>query len=141
MSQRRGGWRTRSGFVATSELCSGPLWGNVRGFSIHARFLDWIRQACDAEPKLANVILAEFFATAEETQDAWRRVVARGAELGSRRRSSPRRWPTTTASAVRVPVNLIQGLRDLFGAHTYIRVDSEGSFHTRWGDDQPETTT
>ena len=33
----------------------------------------------------------------------------------------------------RGPANLIQGLRDYFGAHTYRRIDGDGSFHTRWG--------
>lgn len=28
--------------------------------------------------------------------------------------------------------NLIQGLRDFFGAHTYERLDREGIFHTQW---------
>jgi 6-phosphogluconate dehydrogenase len=32
----------------------------------------------------------------------------------------------------RLPANLIQGLRDYFGAHTYHRLDREGVFHTRW---------
>ncbi len=32
----------------------------------------------------------------------------------------------------RLPANLIQGLRDYFGAHTYERIDSEGVFHTNW---------
>jgi 6-phosphogluconate dehydrogenase len=32
----------------------------------------------------------------------------------------------------RLPANMIQGLRDYFGAHTYERVDKEGSFHTQW---------
>ncbi len=32
----------------------------------------------------------------------------------------------------RLPANLIQGQRDLFGAHTYERLDIEGSFHTEW---------
>jgi 6-phosphogluconate dehydrogenase len=31
-----------------------------------------------------------------------------------------------------MPVNLIQAQRDYFGAHTYQRVDAEGSFHTQW---------
>jgi 6-phosphogluconate dehydrogenase len=30
----------------------------------------------------------------------------------------------------RLPAALIQGQRDFFGAHTYHRVDKEGSFHT-----------
>ncbi len=28
--------------------------------------------------------------------------------------------------------NLIQAQRDFFGAHTYERIDKEGSFHTDW---------
>jgi 6-phosphogluconate dehydrogenase len=30
----------------------------------------------------------------------------------------------------RLPANLIQAQRDFFGAHTYQRVDKEGTFHT-----------
>lgn len=30
------------------------------------------------------------------------------------------------------PMNLIQGLRDLFGAHTFERTDQEGTFHHIW---------
>lgn len=32
----------------------------------------------------------------------------------------------------RLPANLIQGLRDYFGAHTYERLDEPGTFHTEW---------
>lgn len=32
----------------------------------------------------------------------------------------------------RMPTNLIQAQRDFFGAHTYQRIDKEGSFHTDW---------
>lgn len=35
-------------------------------------------------------------------------------------------------SSGRLPSNLIQAQRDYFGAHTYERVDKEGSFHTNW---------
>ncbi|MDH6254143.1 6-phosphogluconate dehydrogenase [Chryseobacterium sp. H1D6B] len=31
-----------------------------------------------------------------------------------------------------LPVNLIQAQRDYFGAHTYQRIDREGTFHTSW---------
>jgi 6-phosphogluconate dehydrogenase len=30
----------------------------------------------------------------------------------------------------RLPANLIQAQRDFFGAHTYQRIDKEGTFHT-----------
>jgi 6-phosphogluconate dehydrogenase len=31
-----------------------------------------------------------------------------------------------------LPADFIQGLRDYFGAHTYLRRDMEGVFHTEW---------
>lgn len=34
----------------------------------------------------------------------------------------------------RLPANVIQGLRDYFGAHTYERIDKPGTFHTDWED-------
>jgi 6-phosphogluconate dehydrogenase len=40
--------------------------------------------------------------------------------------------------AERLPAALIQGLRDLFGAHTYRRVDREGTFHLDWSGDRIE---
>lgn len=33
-----------------------------------------------------------------------------------------------------LPTTLIQGMRDTFGAHTYLRTDREGIFHTQWQD-------
>jgi 6-phosphogluconate dehydrogenase len=110
------------------------------GCIIRARFLDRIREAYDDEPTLANLMLAEFFAGAlADAQDPWRRVVARAAELGI---------PTPAFSSSLAyydgyrrtvgPASLIQGLRDLFGAHTYRRVDREGAFHIGWGSDGRE---
>jgi 6-phosphogluconate dehydrogenase len=125
------GWNIDLGSMAT-------IWRG--GCIIRARFLDRIREAYDHEPKLANLMLADFFAQAlEEAQDPWRRVVARAAELGI---------PTPAFSSslayydgyrrARGPASLIQGLRDLFGAHTYKRVDREGTFHVMWGEDERE---
>lgn len=37
-------------------------------------------------------------------------------------------------TAERLPANMIQAQRDYFGAHTYQRLDKEGSFHTEWQD-------
>ena len=31
-----------------------------------------------------------------------------------------------------LPANMTQAQRDFFGAHTYRRIDKEGSFHTIW---------
>jgi 6-phosphogluconate dehydrogenase len=40
--------------------------------------------------------------------------------------------------AERLPAALIQAQRDFFGAHTYHRVDKEGTFHTEWSADRSE---
>ena len=125
------GWHLDLGAMAT-------IWRG--GCIIRARFLDRIREAYDAEPDLANLMLAEFFAQAlESAQDPWRRVVARAAEIGI---------PTPAFSSslayydgyrrARGPASLIQGLRDLFGAHTYQRIDREGTFHVNWSGDGSE---
>jgi 6-phosphogluconate dehydrogenase len=127
------GWNIDLGAMAT-------IWRG--GCIIRARFLDRIREAYDGEPKLANLMLADFFAGAlEEAQDPWRRVVARAVELGI---------PTPAFSSSLAyydgyrratgPASLIQGLRDLFGAHTYHRVDRSGAFHIMWGTDHREVS-
>jgi 6-phosphogluconate dehydrogenase len=125
------GWTIDLGAMAT-------IWRG--GCIIRARFLDRIREAYEQEPGLRNLMLADFFADAlAEAQDPWRRVVARAAELGI---------PTPAFSSslayydgyrrARGPASVIQGLRDLFGAHTYHRIDREGSFHTLWSGDLSE---
>ena len=40
--------------------------------------------------------------------------------------------------AERSTAAIIQGQRDLFGAHTYGRVDRPGKFHTLWSTDRTE---
>ena len=111
------------------------------GCIIRARFLDRIREAYDNEPELANLMVADFFADAlAEAQDPWRRVVgARGRDRDPDAgvllvAGLLRRLPARTG-----PGGLIQGLRDLFGAHTYKRVDRDGTFHTAWSGDGKES--
>jgi 6-phosphogluconate dehydrogenase len=110
------------------------------GCIIRARFLGRIKEAYQEHPDLPNLLLAPYFRDAVAgAQDAWRRVVARAVELGV---------PVPAFSSAlayydgyrreRSPANLIQGLRDYFGAHTYGRIDRPGAFHTRWGQDGTE---
>ena len=40
----------------------------------------------------------------------------------------------------RLPAALIQGLRDFFGAHTYRRIDRDGTWHTQWSSDLTEVS-
>jgi 6-phosphogluconate dehydrogenase len=110
------------------------------GCIIRARFLDRIRVAYEQDPSLRNLLLADYFRDAvAAAQPAWRRVVGTAVELGV---------PTPAfASSLayydglrreRGPANLLQGLRDFFGAHTYHRTDRLGTFHTRWAQDGEE---
>ena len=104
------------------------------GCIIRARFLDDIRRAFADEPDLPNLLLAPFFRDAlAQRHGALRRVVQTAAAMGI---------PTPAMSAslayydsyrsARLPANLIQAQRDYFGAHTYKRIDMEGTFHTEW---------
>lgn len=39
----------------------------------------------------------------------------------------------------KLPLNLTQAQRDFFGAHTYQRIDKEGTYHTNWSGDRKES--
>ncbi|OMH36780.1 NADP-dependent phosphogluconate dehydrogenase [Tersicoccus sp. Bi-70] len=110
------------------------------GCIIRAELLDDIMKAYAPGNEPENLLFAPAFAKAiGEAVPAWRRVVATAAQLGI---------PTPVFSSTlayydglrrdRLPAALTQGLRDLFGAHTYNRVDGEGTFHTLWGEDKSE---
>lgn len=120
------GWGLKPGEIAM-------IWRG--GCIIRARFLNRIKEAYDARPDLPNLLLAPYFREIiERTQERWRRVVAAAVECGV---------PAPAFSAAlayydgyrreRLPANLIQAQRDLFGAHTYERTDREGVFHSHWG--------
>jgi 6-phosphogluconate dehydrogenase len=123
------GWDVDLGAMAT-------IWRG--GCIIRARFLDRIREAYDRDPRLPSLLLAETFTEAvASAQDAWRTVVSGAAEHGV---PAP---GFATALAYydglrreRLPAALTQGQRDYFGAHTYRRIDRDGSFHTLWGEDR-----
>jgi len=127
----RYGWGLDYGTIAT-------IWRG--GCIIRARFLDRIKDAYRERPDLPSLLLAPYFRDAVAgAQDAWRRVVRTAVDLGV---------PAPAFSSAlayydgyrreRTPANLVQGLRDYFGAHTYRRLDREGSFHTRWAQDGAE---
>jgi 6-phosphogluconate dehydrogenase len=110
------------------------------GCIIRARLLHRIREAYAHNPELSSLLLEDFFRTAVgKAEPSWRRVVSLAVESGI---------PVPAfASALayfdglrraRGTANLLQGLRDYFGAHTYRRLDRQGKFHTRWGQDGAE---
>ncbi|HST67245.1 MAG TPA: NADP-dependent phosphogluconate dehydrogenase [Mycobacteriales bacterium] len=125
------GWDIDRGAMAT-------IWRG--GCIIRARFLNRIKEAYDRDPHLPSLLLDDYFkAAVADGQESWRRVVATAVRTGI---------PTPGFSsalayydglrAERLPAALIQGLRDLFGAHTYRRVDREGIWHTQWSSDKSE---
>ncbi|MBB5789088.1 NADP-dependent phosphogluconate dehydrogenase [Jiangella mangrovi] len=110
------------------------------GCIIRAAFLDRITAAYAKDAALPSLLADEQFAAEiGAAQDAWRAVVSTAARLGI-----PVPGFSTALAyydalrAPRLPAALTQGQRDFFGAHTYRRVDREGSFHTLWSEDRSE---
>lgn len=104
------------------------------GCIIRAQFLDTIKEAFDADPNLENLLLNEYFTKAiQASQAAWRKVVSISALAGIPvpAFSSALAYYDSYRSA-RLPANLLQAQRDYFGAHTYKRVDMDGTFHSDW---------
>jgi 6-phosphogluconate dehydrogenase len=118
-------WNLKLGDIAL-------LWRG--GCIIRAQFLERIKEAYTRNPSLANLLLDPYFKeVVEKAQDSWRRVVSLAVQYGV---------PVPCFSSAlfyydsyrrdKLPANLIQAQRDYFGAHTYERVDREGTFHTDW---------
>ncbi|MFW5857451.1 MAG: NADP-dependent phosphogluconate dehydrogenase [Planctomycetota bacterium] len=103
------------------------------GCIIRAVFLDRIRDAFKKKG-VKNLLMAPYFRSAlRKAQGGWRRVAATAIKLGV---------PTPAFQSAlayydgyrtaRLPANLLQAQRDYFGAHTFQRVDREGTFHHQW---------
>lgn len=129
------GWNLNFGGIAL-------MWRG--GCIIRSRFLGDIKKAFDTDPKLTNLLLDQFFATAiENAQQAWRNVIATAVKAGI---------PVPAMSSAlaffdayrseRLPANLIQAQRDYFGAHTYERTDKPRGefFHTNWTGESGSTS-
>jgi len=119
------GWDLKYGDIAM-------LWRG--GCIIRAAFLEHIKGAYDRNAQLTNLLLDPYFREAVgSNQQSWRQVVSTAVRTGI---------PTPAFNAAisyydgyrsaRLPHNLLQAQRDYFGAHTYERIDEDGSFHTDW---------
>ncbi|MFN7250722.1 MAG: NADP-dependent phosphogluconate dehydrogenase [Anaerobacillus sp.] len=104
------------------------------GCIIRAGFLQNIKEAFDKDPKLTNLLLDSYFQEIVVSyQDALRDVISIAVQHGipvpsfSAALSYYDSYRTAT-----LPANLLQAQRDYFGAHTYQRIDKEGTFHTNW---------
>jgi 6-phosphogluconate dehydrogenase len=124
-------WNLNPGLIAT-------IWRG--GCIIRAAFLDRIREGYEAHPDAPSLLLQSYFKDAvTKAEAAWRDVVVLAVQNGVP-------VPAFASSLAyydglrraRGPANLLQGLRDYFGAHTYRRTDKEGSFHIRWSQDGTE---
>ena len=104
------------------------------GCIIRADLLDEIMAAYDRNNTLENLLFDQYFQEqVVKRQGAMRYLVTTAVRLGI---------PVYAISSAlgyfdafrtdRLPANLTQAQRDYFGAHTYRRVDKEGSFHTEW---------
>ena len=111
------------------------------GCIIRAELLEDIMAAYkDKETAPRNLLFAPAFRDViAEYLPSWRRVVVEATNRGipapvfasSLSYYDGLRRPRSNAA-------LTQGLRDYFGAHTYLRTDSEGAFHTLWSSDRSE---
>jgi 6-phosphogluconate dehydrogenase len=102
------------------------------GCIIRASLLGDIMTAYQRNPALVNLLLDDSFRAAVESRQAALRLVvqtaigmgipvlALGASLAY----------FDAYRSERLPANLTQAQRDYFGAHTYRRVDRDGTFHT-----------
>lgn len=102
------------------------------GCIIRSKLLETIRQAFSSDPKLENLIHDKAFAHILNTRSA----ALRKAVVAFNESGTPAACFSSALSyfdafrTERLPANLIQAQRDFFGAHTYQRIDKEGTFHT-----------
>ena len=106
------------------------------GCIIRSKSLEDIRAAFERKPETSPISCST--PKSRWTRSWTRAVVSR--QLVSQMVRARIPCPSFSASVAyldsfasgRLPANLIQGQRDLFGAHTYERLDKPGSFHTKW---------
>ena len=110
----------------------GQIWKG--GCIIRARLLQRIQNAYTANAELANLLVDPWFAEQVNRRLSGLRQVVAGAALAGIPvpcLSSSLDYIDSYRSS-RLPQNLVQAMRDCFGAHTYERLDQPGSFHTEW---------
>jgi 6-phosphogluconate dehydrogenase len=104
------------------------------GCIIRAALLEDIRSAHKSNPSLENLLFDGHLGQAVVAREAeLRAVVCTGVALGLPMPGLM--MALSYFDAFRsswLPANLIMAQRDYFGAHTYERIDKEGTFHTKW---------
>nr|WP_284548424.1 NADP-dependent phosphogluconate dehydrogenase [Aestuariimicrobium sp. T2.26MG-19.2B] len=109
------------------------------GCIIRAKLLDRISNEYAANQLVTLLEAPSIKAGLADAQDSWRRVIAEAVHAGVPVPGfSAALAHYDQARAPRLNAALTQGLRDNFGAHTYKRIDDDGSFHTLWSGDRSE---
>ncbi|MGH9470622.1 MAG: NADP-dependent phosphogluconate dehydrogenase [Terriglobia bacterium] len=104
------------------------------GCIIRSKMLDPIKAAFARDPALKNLLLGSHFSRIANEQAGSLREVAKlaaGLGVGAPAFGSALAY-LDGYRRERLPANLLQALRDCFGAHTYRRIDRPGTFHTDW---------
>lgn len=102
------------------------------GCIIRSKMLEGIRSAFAASPELPNLMLdTQFNEVLDKNIMAVRKLIsaANGHGIPAMCFASALNYFDAFRTE-RLPANLIQAQRDYFGAHTYQRIDREGTFHT-----------
>jgi 6-phosphogluconate dehydrogenase len=106
------------------------------GCIIRSVFLDKIAEAYEAEPDLPHLLFAPFFATSiKRCQASLRRI---NCESGCHGIATPAMSAALSyydaLRCQRSPANMLQAMRDYFGAHMYERIDKPRGqwFHCDW---------
>ncbi|MBU3176045.1 NADP-dependent phosphogluconate dehydrogenase [Clostridium estertheticum] len=104
------------------------------GCIIRAQFLNKINEAYENDEKLKNLMLDSYFKNIINSyQKDLRYVISTAVNLGVPVPSfSSALTYYDSYRSENLPANLLQAQRDYFGAHTFERVDKEGTFHHEW---------
>lgn len=104
------------------------------GCIIRAQFLNKINEAYENDANLKNLMLDSYFKNILSSYQAdLRRVVSTAVNVGVPVPGfSSALMYYDSYRTVNLPANLLQAQRDYFGAHTFERIDKEGTFHHEW---------
>jgi len=110
------------------------------GCIIRAQFLNKINDAYEKNADLKNLMLDSYFKDIIHSyQMDMRYVVSTAVNLGIPVPSiSSALTYYDSYRTAKLPANLLQAQRDYFGAHTFERVDKEGTFHHEWVEESKE---
>ncbi len=104
------------------------------GCIIRSKLLDPIKQVYSEQPNIENMLVHPIFSSVVNRKlPTIRRAVriSNDAGVASTCMGATLAYLDSYRSEF-LPANLLQALRDNFGAHTYRRLDRDGVFHTQW---------